>query len=47
MDETVKDDLKEIHAQLKKLNGYLRVMLFCMTAVTVTLLAEVVRHWQV
>ncbi|OIR19775.1 hypothetical protein GALL_06590 [mine drainage metagenome] len=45
MDETVKEDLKEIQAQLKTLNSYLRVMLVCIAAVTVTLVSEVVRHW--
>lgn len=45
MDETAKEELKKIQAQLKTLNGYLRVMLVCIAAVTVTLVSEVVRHW--
>lgn len=45
MDEKASEHLREIQAQVTKLNGYLRVMLFCMVAVTITLIAEVWRHW--
>ena len=45
MDEKAGEYLKEIQAQVIKLNGYLKVMLFCMVAVTIALVAEVWRHW--
>ncbi len=45
MDDTGREHLPAIHGQLKKLNSHLKIMLFCMVAVTVTLVAEVYRHW--
>ncbi len=45
MDETAIDYLKEIQGQLKRLNSHLNIMMFCMVAVTITLIAEVLRHW--
>lgn len=45
MDEKAGNYLKEIRDQVTKLNHYLKIMLFCVAAVTITLIAEVWRHW--
>ena len=45
MDENAGDFLKEIRDQVTKLNYYLKIMLFCVAAVALTLIAEVWRHW--
>lgn len=45
MDENASDYLKVIQAEIKKLNSYLKILLFCVAAVTIALVAEVWRHW--
>jgi hypothetical protein len=45
MEEKTKNHLQEIQVQLTRLNGFIKVIIFCMSVVTITLVAEVSRHW--